>query len=151
MVNEIVCILSFLCTDILKGYVQRVLQDIIIRTLVYRVERLFSYTQGDKKKKKKVWPGHFNYTNLKMLTQFLLCKYQNTQNSLMCNHFFFFSTSFFLLHSHALPILPHHTNHIALPNPRHLLSPQPCHYQSFDLTNHKWLLLRHSQQLHLLG
>ena len=24
-----------------------------------------------------------------MLTQFLLCKYQNTQNSLMCNHFFF--------------------------------------------------------------
>ena len=135
--------------DILKGYVWRELQDIIIRTLVYRVERLFSYTQGDKK---NVWPGHFNYTNLKMLTQFSLCKYQNTQNYLMCFHFFFFSTSFFLLHSHALPLLPHHTNHIALPNPRcHLLSPQPCHYQSIDLTNHKWLLCWHSQRLHLLG
>ena len=65
---------------------------------------------------------------------------------------FFLSTSFHLLHSHSLPLLPHHTNHIALHNPRcHLLSPQLCHYQSFDLTNHKWLLWWHPQRLHLLG
>ena len=45
MVNERVCILFIpLHRDILKGYVWRVLQDMIIRTLVYRVERLFCYT-----------------------------------------------------------------------------------------------------------
>ena len=44
MVNERVYPFIPLHRDILKGYVWRVLQDMIIRTLVYRVERLFCYT-----------------------------------------------------------------------------------------------------------
>ena len=87
MVNERVCILSFLCTETFL----RVMCGEYCRTWsseLLSIE-LKDYFVICREIKKKVWPGHFNCTNLKMLTQFLLCKYQNTQNSLMCNHFFF--------------------------------------------------------------
>ena len=87
MVNERVCILSFLCTETFL----RVMCGEYCRTWsseLLSIE-LKDYFVIRREIKKKVWPGHFNCTNLKMLTQFSLCKYQNTKNSLMCVCFFF--------------------------------------------------------------
>ena len=88
MVNERVCILSFLCTETFL----RVMCGEYCRTWsseLLSIE-LKDYFVIRREIKKKVWPGHFNCTNLKMLTQFSLCKYQNTKNSLMCVCVFFF-------------------------------------------------------------